>query len=172
MPPATSSATPQSPGAEERPAHLSEGHLYLRVTAEVELGNRFSALQNLHWRQLLGLRLLRRGEKLRQGKGARRRERGCERTGDRRSSSGSAGSWPAPPSGRELRYLDVGAREDAHPAVVLAFVPVLIDLLVDVNNVALLQGKLPVNRGSCTLAGVSARARGRRVVVLAKGDAG
>lgn len=100
MPPATSSATPQSPGAEERPAHLSEGHLYLRVPAEVELGNRFSALQNLHWRQLLGLRLLRRGEKLRQEKGSRRRERGCERTGDRHSSSGRKGSWPGPSLGK------------------------------------------------------------------------
>lgn len=63
---------------------------------------------------------------------------------------------PALPSrNKELWYLDVGAREDAHPAVVLSFVPVLIDLLINVNNVSLLQRKLPVNRGSCTLADVS-----------------
>lgn len=60
-------------------------------------------------------------------------------------------------------YLDVGAREDAHPAVVLAFVPVLVDLLINVNNVSLLQRKLPVNRGLCTLADVSMHVKLRRV---------
>lgn len=48
---------------------------------------------------------------------------------------------------REQSYLDVGAREDPHPAMVLSFIPVLVDLLVDVHNVPLLQGELPVNTG-------------------------
>lgn len=47
-----------------------------------------------------------------------------------------------------LQYLDVGAWEDSHSAMVFAFVPVLINLLINVNNVSLLQRKLPVDRGS------------------------
>jgi len=43
---------------------------------------------------------------------------------------------------KEGWYLDVGAREDPHPAVMLSFIPVLINLLVDVHNVPLLQRKL------------------------------
>lgn len=66
---------------------------------------------------------------------------------------------PAFPEEKGLRYLDVGAREDAHPAVVLAFVPVLVDLLINVNDVSLLQRKLPVNRRLCTLADVSVHVR-------------
>ena len=70
-----------------------------------------------------------------------------------------------PEEGKELPYLDVGAREDAHPAVVLSFVPVLINLLINVNNVSLLQRKLPVNRGSFVLADVPKCVRLRSVVL-------
>lgn len=52
------------------------------------------------------------------------------------------------PGQKELQYLDVGAWEDPHPAVMLSFVPVLINLLIDVNNVPFLQRKLPVDRES------------------------
>jgi len=45
-------------------------------------------------------------------------------------------------------YLDVRPREDANSAMVLAFIPVLVDLLVNVNNISFLQRKLPVNNTS------------------------
>lgn len=69
-----------------------------------------------------------------------------------------------PQKQKELRYLNVGAWEDAHPAVVLSFIPVLVDLLINVNNVSLLQRKLPVNRRACILADVSICVRLRHPV--------
>lgn len=50
--------------------------------------------------------------------------------------------------GLGLWYLNIGAWEDSHPAVVFTFIPVLINLFVDVNNVSLLQRQLPVDQRS------------------------
>lgn len=126
----------------------------MRITIKVELGNSFSIIQHLHWSQLLGLSLLGRRKELRKGERQKRQREGSEGMRGREATRPRllGHEWcfgrerAVPWEQEELQYLDVGAREDAHPAVVLAFVPVLINLLVDVNDVPLLQWKLPVKR--------------------------
>jgi len=71
-------------------------------------------------------------------------------------------------SGR--KKLDVGAREDPHPAVMLSFIPVLINLLVDVHNVPLLQRKLPVDRRSEHVSRCLKMCKMKTLHFLAKGD--
>lgn len=76
-----------------------------------------------------------------------------------------------PYNDKGLQYLNVGTREDSHSAVVLSFIPVLIDLLINVNNISLLQRKLPVDRGSEHFSRCFNTYYARlRYLILAKGD--
>lgn len=49
---------------------------------------------------------------------------------------------------RVSSYLYVGSWEDANSAMVFTFIPVLVNLLVNVNNISFLQRKFPVNNTS------------------------
>lgn len=49
---------------------------------------------------------------------------------------------------KESSYLYVWSWEDANSAMVFTFEPVLVNLLVNVNNISFLQRKLPVNNTS------------------------
>lgn len=148
------------------------------ITIKVELSNGFSVFQNLHWCQLLGLCLLSRRKKLRKGERQRRRKRAESRGRRGREETKHkvlVSKWwfghdGALPRKEELQYLDVGAREDPHPAVMLSFVPVLINLLIDVNNVPLLQRKLPVDRGSWHFSRCFKMWKMKTLQFLAKGD--
>lgn len=70
----------------------------------------------------------------------------------------------------EPAYLDVGAGEDPHPSVMLSLVPILINLLINVNDVSLLQRKLPVDRGSRHFRRCSKECKTEMLSVLAKGN--
>lgn len=130
-------------------AYLSERHFYLCITIKVKLRNGFSIFQNLYGRQLSGLSLLSWRKKLRKERKQKRRARGG-REGKRRQDM--VRKWCFRHAGLLLKgrscglwYLDIGAWEDSHPAMVFTFIPVLIDLFIDVNNISLLQRQLPVD---------------------------
>lgn len=49
---------------------------------------------------------------------------------------------------RVSSYLYIGSWEDANSAMVFTFIPILVNLLVNVNNISFLQRKFPVNNTS------------------------
>lgn len=104
----------------------------------------------------------------------KRRKRRGERKGETKQKS-SVNTWCSGHKqallykDEELQYLDVGAWEDPHPAVVLSFVPVLIDLLINVNDVSLLQRKLPVDRGPWNMSRCLNMCKIKALHFLAKG---
>lgn len=95
---------------------------------------------------------------------------GKEKTKHKLDKWCSAHVWAFPEKETEPAYLDVGAGEDPHPAVMLSFVPILINLLINVNDVSLLQRKLPVDRGSRHFRRCSNESKTEMLSVLAKGD--
>ena len=110
------------------------------------------------------------GEKKRQRRTDKSRRQGNEETKHKLDKWCSGHVWVFPEKETEPGYLDVGAGEDPHPAVMLSFVPVLIDLLINVNDVSLLQRKLPVDRGSRHFRRRSNECKTEMLGVLAKED--
>lgn len=149
------------------------------ITIKIKLGDGFTVFQNLYWCQFFGLSLLSRRKKLRKGEKEKKkrqrrteksRRQGNEETKHKLDKWCSGHVWVFPEKETEPGYLDVGAGEDPHPAVMLSFVPVLIDLLINVNDVSLLQRKLPVDRGSQHFRRCSNECKTEMLGVLAKED--
>lgn len=113
-------------------SHLPEGHLHHRVPVEVEAGDGLSVLQHLHRGTFLWLGFLCGGEELQE----------ATRDEVNPTAAGRLNVFYTL-NANDQTYLDVTLREDANSPMVLPFIPVLIHLPNNVDDVSLLERQLP-----------------------------
>lgn len=148
-------------------------------TIKIKLGDGFTIFRTCtgvsFWvepSQQEGKRKLRKGKrkKKRQRRTEKSRRQGNEETKHKLDKWCSGHVWVFPEKEQSQKVPRCRCGEDPHPAVMLSFVPVLIDLLINVSDVSLLQRKLPVDRGSQHFRRCSNECKTAMLGVLAKED--